>query len=348
MTSELVDQVRLHHLAIPLKGAFHTGLGGIDSRDIVLVEVRIGGHPGWGEASPYPGQDESIDDVIAAVAGGPVPVTLSSAIEFAVADAEARVAGVSLASEIGAERTSVPASIAVSLGGDPGSVVGRAFSLGVERFKLKIAPGHVQHVFRIVEDYPNAVIGVDANGSFDDRTVDELVTLEDLPLVYLEQPCHPSSTPVLERIRTIMDIPVFMDESVRTVADARTMLGSAFVDGVVVKPGRLGLTGCLETIGEAQRVGKRWRASGLLESGVGRSYTDILAGLPSAFLSDVAPAEWFLESDVVPSRFESGCVSLPAGHGIGVSPDTEVMGRYEIASYEAPDLFRRLAGRDLG
>lgn len=317
-----------------MRGEFHTAQTHVGSRSVGLVEMVRDGVTGWGEASPFPGQDERMDDVVAALVSGGTTPTLSAGLNQAAADWAARNRGVSLADEVGATLASVPASIAIGLGADPVAAVSRAVATGISRFKIKIAPGHVDHVVLIRAANESCVLGVDANGSFDEDTVGELAVLADLEIAYIEQPCGGGDIPALTMLKRLVDLPVFADESIRSRADAETVLASPLIDGAVVKPGRLGLDGALETIDLAGSLGKRWRASGLLETGIGRAYTDILAAIPSAFVSDVASADWFLEQDVVPSRFSEGSVSTPTGAGIGAAPSPEVLDRYLVSTHE--------------
>jgi L-alanine-DL-glutamate epimerase-like enolase superfamily enzyme len=104
------------------------------------------------------------------------------------------------------------------------------------------------------------------------------------------------------------------------VADAEALLSLEHVDGVVIKPGRLGWTGAIAVRDRANAAGKLWRASGLLETGIGRAYADILAACPDAFVSDVAPADWFLETDVTTSRYVNAQITVPSAPGLGVTP----------------------------
>jgi L-alanine-DL-glutamate epimerase-like enolase superfamily enzyme len=118
-----------------------------------------------------------------------------------------------------------------------------------------------------------------------------------------------------------IDVPVFADESVRSVTSAQAALTLDHVDGVVIKPGRLGWSGALAVRELANAAGKLWRASGLLETGIGRAYADILAACPDAFISDVAPAEWYLDTDITESRYADAYITVPTGPGLGVTPD---------------------------
>ncbi|RLE13645.1 MAG: hypothetical protein DRJ28_07000 [Actinobacteria bacterium] len=320
--------VTIFHLEIPLRTPFSTAGGTVMSRSIALV--RLGDDPfGWGEAAPFPGQDEHMAEVLHAARSGVSTPTLKAALDEAGADLQARIAGDSLARQAGATSDTIPSSLAVGLE-DPVAVVQRAVAGGISRFKLKIAPGHLGHVREIRQSHPDVVIGLDANGSFDFDVAAELQVVANLDIAYLEQPVATLDSDAAKAARDWIGAPVFADESVRSMADAERILRFDHVDGVVIKPGRLGWSGALAVRSLAGAAGKLWRASGLLETGIGRSYTAILGACPDAFVSDVAPAEWFLERDVTGSRFEAGWVSVPQGPGLGVAPDLDLLAAYLI------------------
>jgi L-alanine-DL-glutamate epimerase-like enolase superfamily enzyme len=304
--------VTIFHLEIPLRSPFSTSGGSIASRSIALV--RVGDDPyGWGEAAPFPGQDEPISTVLSAGRAGQSTPTLDAAIDEAQADLHARLIDESLSQAVGATAKTLPVSLAVGLA-DPLAEVDRAVEEGISRFKLKIEPGRVGHVVEIRRSHPDVLLGLDANGSFDLSSMSELDALLALDISYLEQPFPDlASVPAIE-------VPVFADESVRSVASAQTALALDHVHGVVVKPGRLGWSGALAVRDLANSAGKLWRASGLLETGIGRAYTDILAACPDAFVSDVAPAEWYLGTDITESRYANAHITVPMGPGSDVTP----------------------------
>jgi O-succinylbenzoate synthase len=316
----MADQpVTIFHLEMPLKSPFTTSGGSIASRAVVLV--RVGDDPyGWGEAAPFPGQDEPIADVLHAARLGESTPTLDAAIDEAQADLRTRLDGVSLAQVAGATREVLQVSLAVGLA-DPISEVDRAVQQGISRFKLKIEPGSIGHVAEIRRSHPDVLLGLDANGSFSMGSLPELEALSRLDITYLEQPVADMASPAAVQMRSRVDLPVFADESVRSVPSARAMLGFDHVDGVVVKPGRLGWTGALAVREMANAEGKLWRASGLLETGIGRAYSDILAACPDAFISDVAPADWYLDTDITESRYADAHITVPSAPGLGVTPD---------------------------
>jgi O-succinylbenzoate synthase len=310
----MADQpVTIFHLEIPLRSPFTTSGGSIASRSVALVRVGDDLY-GWGEAAPFPGQDEPISAVLSAARAGESTPTLDAAIDEAHADLRARLDGESLFCVAGATKEVLDVSLAVGLA-DPIAEVDRAVEEGISRFKLKIEPGRVGHVAEIRRGHPDVLLGLDANGSFDLNSMSELNALLALGISYVEQPFSDlASVPAIE-------VPVFADESVRSVTSAEAALALDHVDGVVVKPGRLGWSGALAVRELANSAAKLWRASGLLETGIGRAYTDILAACPDAFVSDVAPAEWYLDTDVTESRYANAHITVPTGPGLGITPD---------------------------
>jgi O-succinylbenzoate synthase len=310
----MADQpITIFHLEIPLKSPFSTSGGSIASRSVVLV--RMGDDPyGWGEAAPFPGQDEPISDVVRSARVGESTPTLDAAIDEAQADLRARLDGESLFLVAGATREVLDVSLAVGLD-NPVEEVDRSVRDGISRFKLKIEPDRVGHVAEIRRRYPDVLLGLDANGSFSLDSLPELDALLAFDISYLEQPFSDMS------FVPAIDVPVFADESVRSVTSAEIALALDHVDGVVIKPGRLGWSGALAVRELANSAGKLWRASGLLETGIGRAYTDTLAACPDAFVSDVAPAEWYLDTDITESRYADAHITVPTGPGLGVTPD---------------------------
>lgn len=326
-------RARIYRLDIPLVVPFTTATGTVGVRSVALVRLGSEAPYGWGEAAPYPGQDETIDDVMEAARNGGTTPTLAAALNMAAADLAARRSGAWLGESVGAVPGSVPIGLAVGLN-DVYAHVGAAVERGVATFKLKIAPGNVDHVSEVRSRFPNVKIGVDANGSFDPETLDELESLRGLGVAYLEQPVSDLLSVSCQAVRELSGISVFADESVRSVQDARALLASPFIDGVVVKVGRLGWDGAVQVRDLARSSRKLWRSSGLLESDVGRSFSNVLAACDDQYLSDVAPASWFMDVSLMAdsSRLEAsqGCVTV-GGVGVGAEPDPERLENYQIS-----------------
>ena len=101
-----------------------------------------------------------------------------------------------------------------------------------------------------------------------------------------------------------------------------------WLEVVNVKPGRVG--GLLE----ARRVHDLCQArgvplwcGGMLETGVGRAANLALAALPGFTLpGDLSASDRYWRRDLTePFRLEGGRLRVPAGAGLGVTPDPEVL-----------------------
>ena len=294
-------------LELPLRVPWTTAMGSLSSRTVALV--RIGEDVvGWGEAAPYPGLDPALD--LDDLQRGGLPPTVAAAIDQAFSDRTARLHGRALTTSATAR---IPIQVAVGLD-DPLAGVNREVERGVSRFKLKVAPGAVRHVLEVREAH----------------SVDELLALGDADVAYIEEPFE-SWGSAAEALAESTGIPLLSDESLRSASDVGVLLAIDSISGITIKPGRLGWTQSLEARKAAIAVGKQWRASGLLETGIGRAFADRLASLPGGFLSDVAPTEAYFVDDVAPSRSDGADVLVPSGVGLGVVPDPEKLARYTVA-----------------
>lgn len=313
-------------VSLPLREPFATATGVVSTREVVLV--RVGGDvAGWGEAAPYPGQDEPLEELLALAQIGEASPTLAAALDEATSDRAARAEGRGLSDP---SRTRVPISMAVGIDAS----VARVDALvadGVRSFKVKVAPGRLDHLDAIRDRHPDITIGIDGNRSF--PSLDELVpVLDRIEVAYAEELLVVAGHADL-RVLADLGVPHFADESVRSLEDAVGVVRSHAYSGVTVKPGRLGWIGACALRDLAREAGIRWRASGLLETGLGRAFTDRLAAEPDADRSDVAPASWFLAADVVERPVDDGHVVVPTGVGLGVVPDVDRIERHLVGQY---------------
>ena len=100
---------------------------------------------------------------------------LAATLEMAVADAELRAAGRSLADDLGVgagfEALAVGAVVGIPDGHDLAALrrqVDAVVQDGAARLRLKIEPGWVVEPVRAVRaEHPDLILQVDANGSFD-------------------------------------------------------------------------------------------------------------------------------------------------------------------------------------
>lgn len=281
-------------------------------------------------ATGGPLEATAIAGILSGVKGHPMA---KAAIEMAVLDAELRASGTSLAARLGGVRTAVDAGVSVGIHepiDELIEVVHGYLAQGYRRIKLKIEPGFdiepVAAVRAAIGD--GVLLQVDANAAYRVEDADHLARLDDLGLALIEQPLPADDlaghAAVARRLRT----PICLDESINSLDDAVRALDAGACSVVNLKPGRVG--GLLEAVRIHDLCVERgvpvW-CGGMLETGLGRAANVALASLPGFTLpGDLSASErWFAQDLTEPFVLEDGCLRVPEGPGLGVSPIPSVL-----------------------
>ena len=319
-------------LSLPLRQPFVNATTTVSARRVVVVSVTDGVNVGWGEAAPYPGvTPDTVQDAWNTLQRGSVlSPSAAAAIDEAEADLQARRDGVPLWESIGGSLRPIPTSLAVGFDDDP---VQRAELVGAAALKLKIRPGSdVARVAAVRRALPNTPVGVDANGSYRWQDRGALLELDGLGVEYVEQPFAANDLDSHARLRDELVALVALDEPIDSTAAAISAMEAGACDLVVVKPSRVGVAASRVIHDLALAAGLRIKASGLLETEIGRASTLAIATLPAAAHSDVAPSSWYLAGGV--GRTEPDATSdsvTPFDHpGIGFTPDPVVFAPYIV------------------
>jgi o-succinylbenzoate synthase len=269
---------------------------------------------------------ESLDTQRAPMAG--------ALLEMALIDAELRFAGRSLASWLGARRTSIAAGATVGIGdlGDTLQAARRAARAGFSRIKLKVSPGQdVQPLKAIRSELPAVVLTADANGSYElaDRSHRELLSeMDALQLAAIEQPLAASDLDGLVRITEEFSTPVLLDESAATLADIERAIDVGAGAAMVIKPARLGgISKARRARDVCVQAGLGLAIGGLFEAGVGRAASLAVAAMDGFDLpGDLGPSDRYFEEDItVPHVMEGGSLAVPSGAGLGVELRSDVI-----------------------
>lgn len=324
---------RMWELSIPLRSPFATAAGRIAERRVILVSISDEAFTGWGEAAPYPGvTPDTIGDAWRTLERGSVlSPTAAAALDEATADLTARRRGEPLWQSVDGASRPIPTSLAIGLDEDP---VARVTSTGAGGVKLKIRPNaDVSRVHEIRAAFPDMIIGVDANGSYRWEDRDGLLAMDGLGVEYIEQPFPARDLESHTRLRDEVVASVALDEPIDSEAAAIRAIEAGACDLLVVKPARVGMTAARAIHDLALAADLRIKASGLLETEVGRAFTFAVAALPAAVFSDVAEASWFLDGSILgggvdPSNSGSTPTNAP---GIGFDPDPTTFAPYVVA-----------------
>ncbi len=252
-----------------------------------------------------------------------------SAVETAAWDLAAHRRGVGLATLLGealgvAPAEAIPCGVALGIPADrqTGTLarqVADAVAAGYRRVKIKIAPGWDAAPIRAAVGALGASgipLTVDANGAYgwpeDEPT---LRALDDLGLLYIEQPLAPDALVGHARLARALRTPICLDETLRSAAMAREVVDA---DGPRIwnlKVHRVGgLSEICRIVRVATEAGSALWAGTMPETGIGSQAALAVAAMPQCvYPSDLEPsARWYgAGRDVVELRMADGAMAVP-------------------------------------
>ena len=319
--------IELLRFSLPFRSPVRTSYGEERSREGTLVRVtRADGVIGWGECAALARPDyhhEFADGAFAVLRDQLAPMSLRgealpydqpmarSALELAVLDASLQATGESLAHHFGGTASGVAPCATVGIGGDRPA--------GYRRLKLKVATrddlARVAEVRAEVDE-----LAVDANGAFTLDDVDALRALADVDLLFIEQP-------FAEPAHVELGTPVCLDESITSHDAAMRAIDLGQCDVVSIKAARLGGYREAKQLHDAcQASGVPAWCGGMYDAGISKAANLALASLPGFMGGDLAASSHYFERDISePFEIVDGALPVPAGPGLGVVPDDDVL-----------------------
>ena len=165
-------------------------------------------------------------------------------------------------------------------------LVREALSNGFKVFKIKIgdSDGHDADFARIAavrESAPGARLRIDANQAFEPPDAVEFVRraqklTQNIELV--EQPVPKSDYIGLKYVKEHVDVPVFADESARSLEQVKTLIEMSAVDGINVKLMKSGISEAVEIARLCKRSNIKLMIGCMLESPLGIAAAASIAG----------------------------------------------------------------------
>jgi len=300
------------HESLPLTAPFRISRGVKTAAEVVVVEAEQDGVVGRGEAVPYARYGETVESVLAQVAGGgELPAGAArNAVDLALWDLRARLEGRSVAELTGRPLPDeIITAVTVSLD-EPEAMHAAALAVAdAPLIKVKVDAAQPQAQIRaVVEAAPNARLIVDPNESWDFDLLDSLQTfLNDLHIDLLEQPIPASDDARLEGYRPA--VPICADEAAHTSGDLEVLRGR--YQAVNIKLDKAGgLTEALRMLEQARVLGFQVMTGCMVASSLA-----IVPALHIAGASDFADLDgpWWIKDDRPGGvRIEGGRLHRPA------------------------------------
>ena len=355
-----IDGAEMRLVSLPLVTPFTIATGTMYEKTFPLLILKAGGLEGYGEGvmDPLPDYlDESITGSMDFVRTVLLPQVIGRSfanpaelealltpwrgfymakamVEMAFWDLWAKSLSLPLKTLLGGTGDAI--EVGVSLGiTSVEETVKRAVAhqeLGYKRIKLKIKPGHdVDVVAAVRKALPGAHLTVDANTSYSLSDTGVFRALDALDLDYIEQPLAWDDIHDHAKLQSRITTPLCLDESIRSVTDARKALESDAARVINIKVGRVG--GHLE----AKRIHDLCAAfdvpvwcGGMLEAGIGRAHNIHLSTQPNFRKpGDTSSSSRYFTKDIINEVLtaEDGLMPVPPGPGIGVTLDWDFLGK---------------------
>lgn len=353
-----VERVGMRLVRLPLKEAFETSFGSIQSRLIFLITIEANGVTGWGEVVAFEEPRYSYETIGTAshvIRDYLAPALMSepvasldalaarfkkikghnmakAGLELAYMDLVARMRNQSISVLVGGTRSRLP--IGVSLGKQQNlqallERVDHYLARGYQRIKLKIMPGwDLDIVAEVRRRHPNILLSVDANSAYtlDDRA--HLKALDDFGLLMIEQPLDHDDLLDHARLQAELETPICLDESITTLRRAEHALNLGSCRLINIKIGRVGgYSQALPIHDLCHERGIPVWCGGMLESGIGRAHNLALASLPGFTLpGDISASARYFDRDLITPPVEvasDGTAEVPRGPGLGFDIDVD-------------------------
>ena len=351
-----IDRAVLREIPLELREVFEISSGATRARRILLLTLESDGIEAWSECvvGQTPGYsyettetawhvltrwllpalvDTEFDDarqleLVPWLRGHPMA---RAAVEMAGWDLEAKRRNVSLRDLVGGGVDAVPVGVSIGIQKTDRELLDKIEEYtrdGYRKIKIKIKPGRDVEMLHVVrERFPDVPIMADANSAYTlDADLERLAAMDDYDLMMIEQPLSHEDLLDHAALQKCISTPVCLDESIRSVGDARLALHLGSGRIINIKPGRVGgLASSLAIHDECKGAGWPVWCGGMLESGIGRAHNIALATLPGFTMpGDISNSGRYWAEDIVTPEFEmvDGMMPVPEGPGIGVRPRT--------------------------
>ena len=359
-----ISEIHIYQKDLPIIGGPYTMAGvQLEAVDTTIVKIIAdSGHIGWGETCPLgpayqPQHAKGARAALTQMAPGLIgesaatPLLLrrkmnallnghnyaKAAIDIAVMDLLGKHYGVRLCELLGgAETESVPSYFAVGIlePDETARVAKEKVDEGYPRLQLKVGGRDVaidiEAIRKTYEITGNRVrIAVDANRGLTMRdTIHLSNACRDIPLV-IEQPCNTMDE--IAAIRHQVAHPIYLDENTENPIDVLRAISVNTCNGFGFKVTRLGGVNAMATVRDmcAMRAMPHTCDDSWGGDIIAAACVHIGATVEPRLLEGVWIAAPYIEEHYDSENaitVEGGHISLPAGHGLGITPDENLFG----------------------
>ncbi len=360
-----IKRIRVYNLVMKLKSSFETSFGKTINRNCVIFGVEdSSGLIGWGESPVDEGpwySYETVETTLYVAKDFLIPTLLKTkkindpkdfvemtkgvrgyrmakaGIEMALWDLKAKLEGKPLYKILGGIRNYIESGISIGIIGDEEALlkaVGSFLEEGYKRVKIKIKQGwDLKPIKLIREEFGEIPLQVDANAAYSLEDLHLFKQMDDYNLLMIEQPLSYEDLHDHAELQSKIRTPICLDESIKSIYDAKVALKLGSCKIINIKPSRVGGLNETKLIHDyAMTKGIPVWIGGMLETGIGRSHLIASATLPNVkYPNDIGQSSRYWEEDIIEPPWvlrKDGTIPLNEKPGIGVEVIEERLMKY--------------------
>jgi len=331
-------ELKIHPLNLPLKKPFTIAHGTYQSRDAVVVELKVDDISGFGEATAISYYGKSIEvfkstleekrpfiesctfqypsefykQLLPQLQDHPF---LLCALDVAAHDLWAKRLGVPLYQAFGLSLDQLPISN-FTLGIDTiPNMVEEIKRLDLPIYKIKLGTKEDVAIIKALRQQTQAIFRVDANGAWTvEECIDNAMEFQQLGVEFIEQPLPKEDWKGMKEVFQHSALPIIADESCQVATDV-TKCHRHF-DGINIKLMKCGgITPAIKMIQEARQLNMKVMLGCMTESSIGISAIAHLT--PLLDYVDMDGAMLLAEDPAVGAHLEKGKIVFVKGNGLG-------------------------------
>jgi o-succinylbenzoate synthase len=253
-------------------------------------------------------------------------------LETALCDLATKIVGLPLSRWLSPDaRTSIPVNYLIRRPvADWDKLVSVIAKHGYRAVKVKVAVNSIDDDVRFIETF-RAILGddiairLDANRGWDFDTASTVLNrMARFGIDYIEEPLTKFDPANLSKLRSKINIPIALDESLTEIKDFDDMLSAKIANVLILKPSLIGgMARTLEIIKRAEQYDCRYIITTNLETEIG---TSALLHLAAAVPGDLHPCgldtlRLFEKADPALTKVENGAIKVPPGAGLGIKEE---------------------------
>ena len=349
----IIEEIQLRLINMELISLFETSFGREKKRKIIIVKMVSDDLEGYGECVAMEGpwySYETVETAWSILQKYMIPLVLGkdvkdpsdllkllskvrghnmarASLEEAFWDLYAKSLGEPLSRVLGGVKNKIPSGVSIGIQKNIQQLlktIDTYLSEGYQRVKLKIKPSwDIEVIKEVRKHYPDIPLMVDANAAYTISDAHHLKKLDEFNLLMIEQPLGYDDLVDHAKLQSMLKTPICLDESIKTINDARAALKLRSCKIINIKVGRVGGLFYAKKIHDlCQANGVPVWCGGMLETGIGRAINVAIASLPNFKLpNDISASKRYYHEDIVDPPFElnsDGTINVPKNPGIGV------------------------------